>query len=75
MNEKGTQRGQRPALKCRSVGPKEEPCAGKRGHKRQMHESDKRIEWNGGVRTPAIYRVNQEGSHLTEADYQTWMRL
>jgi hypothetical protein len=67
------------ATQCRSVGPEGEQCASKRGHKRQMHQmhqNNKRIEWNGGVRTPAIYRLHQFGdSHLTEADYQTWMRL
>jgi hypothetical protein len=63
------------ATQCRSVGPEGEQCASKRWHKRQMHQSNKRIEWSGGVRTPAIYRVYPGNSHLAEADYQTWMRL
>jgi hypothetical protein len=63
------------ATQCRSVGPGGEQCASKRWHKRQMHQDNNRIEWDGGVRTPAIYRLHLGDSHLTEADYQTWMRL
>lgn len=62
---------------CRSISPSGEPCVRARGHqgKQGMWHENPVVprRWRGGIKTPAYWRI--DNGPLTEADYQSWMRL
>ena len=65
---------------CRAVSPAGIKCTRPRAHKyndlstRNHHTDTDGKAFKGGVKTPAYWYFSNN-SYLTEADYQTWMRL